>query len=108
MGVNAVGNGIPSMNGADFSGGGSDPRLKALEQKLQKLTQEKKRAVRNKDGEKVKQLEQEIENVKKQIEQLKKKKQKEDSEDKDGKAGAPAQAPAPFGGALGEHVDRLA
>ena len=100
MGVNAVGSGVPSMGGVDFSGGGSDPQLKALEQKLQKLTQEKKQAVRNKDEEKVK-----------QIEQLKKKKQKEDREDRDGTAGGPgvpAQSPAPSDGTLGEHVDRLA
>jgi len=91
MGVNAVGFGVPSTDAVNLSGGGGDSRLKALEQKLQKLNQEKEKAVRNHDEEKVKKLEQQIENVKRQIEQLKRKKQKEDKEKKAEEPGEPVQ-----------------
>ena len=49
MGVDAVGFGAPAVDLSGNVGGGSDSRLKALEQKLQKLTQEKKKAVENKE-----------------------------------------------------------
>ncbi len=52
MGVNSVGFGAPAVDMAG-PGGGSNPRLKALEQKLQQLTQEKKKAEENKDEDKV-------------------------------------------------------
>lgn len=78
MNVNAVGFGMPSMEGGSFFGGGSDVRLKALEQKLLQLNQEKEKAIRNKDEEKVKKIEQQIENVRRQIEQLKRKKQQKE------------------------------
>ena len=61
--------GIPASSGSF----GQNPRLAALERKLQRLNQEKKKAVENKDKEKARKLEQEIQAVKQQIEQLKKK-----------------------------------
>ena len=42
MGVNGIGFGAPAVDMAGPSGGGGNPRLKALEQKLQQLNQEKK------------------------------------------------------------------
>ena len=54
MGVNGIGFGAPAVDMAGPSGGGGNPRLKALEQKLQQLNQEKKKAIQNKDEEKVK------------------------------------------------------
>ncbi len=44
MGVNGIGFGAPAVDMAGPSGGGGNPRLKALEQKLQQLNQEKKKA----------------------------------------------------------------
>ena len=83
MGANAVGFGASAVDMAGFSGGGSNPRLKALEQKLQQLTQEKKKAEEIKDEDNVRSLEQQIQNVKRQIEQLKKKEEKKDKRPKE-------------------------
>ena len=54
MGINAVGFGSPVTGAEGSYGGGSSQKLRALEQKLQHLEQQKKEAVQNKDGEKVK------------------------------------------------------
>ncbi len=64
----------------------SSPRLKALEQKLEKLKKEKEEAVHNNDRDKKRELEKEIQKVEQQIEQLKrkekqKKEKKEEKED---------------------------
>ena len=63
---------IPASSGSSSQ----NPRLAALERKLQRLNQEKKKAVENKDQEKARKLEQEIQAVKQQMEQLKKKEKK--------------------------------
>ncbi|MEY8336586.1 hypothetical protein AALB16_00935 [Lachnospiraceae bacterium 62-35] len=72
MNVNATGQN-PLATGADLSNGSTNPRIKALEQKLQQLNNEKKKAVQEHDEEKAQKLEKEIQELRKQIEQLKQK-----------------------------------
>lgn len=92
MNVNGVGFGTPeaTMSGSFGSG---NPRLKALEQKLQRLNKDKQEAVRKRDEEKVKKLEEEIEKVKSQIEQLKRKERQKEEGDKN--PSIPEQEKAP-------------
>ena len=66
---------IPATNSAP-AGSGSGTELRSLEQKLAQLQKEKKEAVENKDIDKAKALEKEIQNVKRQIRQLKEKENK--------------------------------
>ena len=61
----------------------SNPRLKALEEKLDRLKKEKEEAVRNHDRDRKRELEHEIRQVERQIEQLKKKEKQKQKEDKD-------------------------
>lgn len=74
---------IPVSGGSQMApAASSNPRLKALEQKLEKLKKEKEEAVHNNDGDKKRELEKEIQKVEQQIEQLKRKeKQKKDKQD---------------------------
>ena len=78
MSVNGISSESLAAQGIPASSGSSsqNPRLAALERKLQRLNQEKKKAVENKDKEKARKLEQEIQAVKQQIEQLRKRKRK--------------------------------
>ena len=74
MSINISGIGqTPIASGADLSSGSANPRIKALEQRLQQLNNEKKKAVQEHDEEKVQKLEKEIQELEKQIEQLKQK-----------------------------------
>ena len=75
--MNVSGVGFPSsqiaMGGSQT---GENPRLRALEQKLEKLNKEKEKAVKSKNRDKVRELEKEIEQVRQQIEELKQKEKK--------------------------------
>ena len=84
MSVNGISSESLAAQGIPASSGSSsqNPRLAALERKLQRLNQEKKKAVENKDKEKARKLEQEIQAVKQQIEQLKKKEKKKSRMDR--------------------------
>lgn len=108
MSVNGIN---PNLSSAPVSpnavnGSGKNPQLAALEQKLQRLTNEKKAAIRNKDKEKEQKLEQEIQAVKQQIEQLKKKEEKKQEKEEQANPNASKDLSSPPG--LGNAVDRYA
>ena len=56
MSINGISPSMIPMSGSQ-SGGGQNPQIKALEQKLMQLNSEKKKAAQNHDEEKVKELE---------------------------------------------------
>ena len=106
MGIQAVGFDDLSMDPVHLSGSGGDPQLKTLEQKLQKLHQEKKKAVQNHDEQKVKELEKQIEQVKQKIDQLKNNRRKEDDKEDTKGPGYPSRSP--LDGSVGRYIDRFA
>ena len=59
MSINGISPSMIPMSGSQ-SGGGQNPQIKALEQKLMQLNSEKKKAAQNHDEEKVKELEKQI------------------------------------------------
>ena len=59
MGISGMSFGTPSVDMSNFSGG-DDSRIKSLEQKLQRLNKEKRKAAENNDVEKEKKLEKQI------------------------------------------------
>lgn len=112
MSVNPV-NMSPSAVG--FGGGaeGGSTRIKALEQKLQKLKEDKQKAVQEKDADKEKKLEKEIQKVEQQIEQLKRKeknkqKEGEKSGEKDQRQGNGNRGYGPEDLLKGQYMDRNA
>lgn len=111
MDINGISPSIPAANTMGGpQGSGKDPQLSALEQKLNRLTNEKKQAVRNKDKDKERKLEQEIQAVKQQIAQLKQKekqKEKQKTQEEAGKNAMSPEIPAHIQG-LGGNVDQYA
>lgn len=108
MTVNPMSSGLQGIGGGSApSPSGGDSRLKALEKKLAQLKGEKEKAVRNKDAEKAKKLEEEIRKVEKQIQQLKaKEKQKEDQDpERNGNKAPNGYGQMPLPGGLGSLVD---
>lgn len=83
MSINGISPELLSAQNISGSSGssGQNPRIAALERKLQRLNQEKKKAVENKDQDKARKLEQEIQAVKQQIQELKKKEEKKKKTD---------------------------
>lgn len=71
MPISAIGAGLPvrSLGGAG-NPQGSAASIQALEQKLARLSEEKKKALESQDEEKARKLEKQIEALKKQLEQL--------------------------------------
>ena len=110
MSISPVNMSAPAVDLSAASGGGGNARIKALEQKLQKLNEDNEKAVQQKDTEKVKKLEEEIRKVEKQLEQLKKtekNKQQEEKAKKEGQEqGNPGQVPEDL--LNGKYVDRYA
>ncbi len=107
MGLSGMSFGTPSVDMSNFSGG-DDSRIKSLEQKLQRLNKEKRKAAENNDVEKEKKLEKQIEQVKKQIDQLKRKKQKEKKEPEQQNPQNPEnQAQMPDNLLTGANIDML-
>lgn len=107
MDISGIASGIPAADSAGaLQGAGKSPQLSALEQKLRRLTNEKKQAVRNQDKDKERKLEQEIQAVKQQIEQLKRKEEKKEQEKASENATSP-DIPSRIAG-LGDRVDQYA
>ena len=108
MNISGISPGISAaaVSPQNISGSGKSPRLAALEQKLQRLNSEKEKAVRNKDKEKERKLEQEIQAVRQQIQQLK---QKEKKEQDKSQPENPASPNEPFSvPGLGDNLDQYA
>ncbi|MCI8660968.1 MAG: hypothetical protein HFG54_12130 [Lachnospiraceae bacterium] len=108
MAINGINPSIPASAGAppNIGGSGKNPQLAALEQKLQRLNNEKEKAIRNKDKEKERKLEQEIQAVKQKIAQLKQKEKKEQEKDNPESSALPNE-PFPVSG-LGDTVNQYA
>ncbi len=106
-GISPMSSGLQGIGGGGApSKSGGNSKLEALERKLAQLKGEKEKAVRNKDGEKAKKLEEEIRKVEKQIEQLKaKEKQKKQEQDKAPENGGSGYGQMPGVGDLGNLVD---
>ena len=106
-GINPMSSGLQGIGGgAAPSKSGGNSRLEALERKLAQLKGEKEKAVRNKDGEKAKKLEEEIRKVEKQIQQLKaQEKQKKQDQGKDPEKAENGYGQMPEFGGLGNLVD---
>lgn len=123
MGISgSISNALSASGVMSGSPGSSNPQISALEKKLQRLNREKKEASQNHDGDKVKELEKEIQATEQKLERLKQKdnqkKQQEAEEQKrqeeeanrrqgvnapSGGYGAPAD-----GALLGVYLNRLA
>lgn len=108
MNISGIGSGISAAADSpqNIGGSGKSPRLAALEQKLLRLNNEKEKAVRNKDKEKERKLEQEIQAVRQQIQQLKQKEKKEQEKDKPENPISPNEPSSVPG--LGDNLDRYA
>lgn len=98
---------------------GSDPQIRALENKLQQLNNEKKEAQKAHAEKKVRELEREIQSTEQKLEQLKKKAaQREEQQERQARMEAERQGQTPDGQegygpmvqdpSLGALVDRLA
>ena len=82
MSINGISPSMIPISGGQ-SGGGQNPQIKALEQKLMQLNSEKKKAAQNHDEEKVKELEKQLQEVEQKIEKLKQKEQKKQQQQKE-------------------------
>lgn len=104
-GIPAAGSGVQSMG----MGGGvpsqGNARLKALENKLAQLKDEKQKAVKNKNQDKVKELEKEIQKVEQQIKQLKMKEQKKEQAKKEDEEQQEPGQRAPLEDGTGDLID---
>ncbi len=90
---------------------GSDPQIRALENKLQQLNNEKKEAQKAHAEKKVRELEREIQSTEQKLEQLKKKAaQKQERQVRQGQTpdGQSGRGPLAQDPSLGALVDRLA
>ncbi len=84
MNINGINpSALPNPANANSPAGGADSQIRALEQKLLQLTNEKEKAVEAKDEEKAKKIEKQIQGIKKQIAELKRQENKEDEKEKD-------------------------
>ncbi len=106
MNINGINpSALPAPANANSPAGGVDPRIMALEQKLQQLTIEKEKAIEAKDEEKAKKIEEQIQEIKKQIAELKRKKSKKQEKEENPSSVKAEKAKEPgFGRYLDESV----
>ena len=106
-GINPMSSGLQGIGGGGGpSPSGTNPKLAALERKLSQLKGEKEKAVRNKDAEKAKKLEEDIRKVEKQFQELKAKEKEKEEQGERGGSGQTGYGPTARFAGLGNLVDR--